>query len=46
MREYLAEGFMHYHTDPKSLKSKDPALFEHVRELVERASALQAGRVP
>ncbi|MHC9543025.1 MAG: hypothetical protein AB9903_26240 [Vulcanimicrobiota bacterium] len=40
LREYLAEGFLHYYEDPKLLNSRDPALYSRVEELVNRAASL------
>lgn len=42
LREYLADGFKFYHQQPDQLRQTDPALYELVDELTERAVELAA----
>ncbi len=44
LREYIADGFLVYHSKPEVLKSKDPALYQRIEELLDRARELAAGR--
>ena len=42
LREYLADGSKFYHQQPDQLRQTDPALYELVDELTERAVELAA----
>ncbi len=44
VREYIGDGFMLYHSEPEALKSKDPALYQRVEELLDKARELGTGR--
>lgn len=43
VREYIGDGFLLYHTQPEVLKSKDPALYQRIEELLDRARELGTG---
>ena len=38
--EYVADGFMMYHTQPEQLKARDPELYDRIGELIKKAEQL------
>lgn len=44
--EYVGDGFLLYHTEPETLKTKDPELHKRIAELIEKARELNGPQAP